>query len=142
MPARKSLTDLLGSVGLFEGLSKRELNQIEKAGKEVSFSPGRTIVTEGEDGVGFHLILEGKAKVVVGGRKRSTMGPGQWFGELSLIDRGPRTATVTAETPVTTFSLLSWQFLPIIDKNPKIARKVLIEMCRRLREADAGAHTH
>ena len=139
--ARKSLKELLGSVSLFEGLSKGDLTKIEKLGKEVEFPKGKTIVTEGEDGVGFHLILEGKAAVIVGGRKRSTMGPGQWFGELSLIDRGPRTATVTTETPVLTFSLLSWEFLPLIEKNPKIARKIMIEMCRRLR-AERTDHTH
>jgi CRP/FNR family transcriptional regulator, cyclic AMP receptor protein len=138
---RKSLKDLLGSVTLFEGLSKTDLYKIEKLGKEVDFPKGKTIVTEGEDGVGFHLILEGKASVIVGGRKRSTMGPGQWFGELSLIDRGPRTATVTTETPVRTFSLLSWEFLPLLDKNPRITRKIMIEMCRRLR-AERQDHTH
>jgi CRP-like cAMP-binding protein len=139
--ARKSLTDLLGSVSLFEGLSKRELAQIEKLGKEVNFPTGKTIVTEGENGVGFHLILEGNTKLIAGGRKRSTMGPGEWFGELSLIDRGPRTATVTTETPVRTFSLLSWEFLPLLDKNPKIARKIMIEMCHRLR-AERSSHRH
>lgn len=139
--ARKSLTELLGSVSLFEGLSKRELAKIEKLGKEVNFPAGKTIVTEGENGVGFHLILEGKAKVIGGGRKRSTMGPGEWFGELSLIDRGPRTATVTTETPVRTFSLLSWEFLPLLDKNPMIARKIMVEMCTRLR-AERTSHRH
>lgn len=138
---RKSLKELLGDVSLFEGLSKQDLTKIEKLGKEVEFPKGKTIVTEGEDGVGFHLILEGKAAVIVGGRKRSTMGPGTWFGELSLIDRGPRTATVTTETPVRTFSLLSWEFLPLLDKNPKIARKIMIEMCRRLR-AERVDHSH
>ncbi len=139
--ARKSLKELLGSVSLFDGLSTRELAQIEKLGKEVEFPKGKTIVTEGEDGVGFHLILEGKANVIVGGRKRSTMGAGEWFGELSLIDRGPRTATVTTDTPVRTFSLLSWEFLPLLDKNPKITRKIMIEMCRRIR-AERLDHTH
>jgi CRP/FNR family transcriptional regulator, cyclic AMP receptor protein len=139
--ARKSLKELLGSVSLFEGLSRQDLTKIEKLGKEVDFPKDKAIVTEGEDGVGFHLILEGKTKVVVDGRKRSTMGPGDWFGELSLIDRGPRTATVVTETPVRTFSLLSWEFLPLLDKNPKIARKIMIEMCRRLR-AERVDHSH
>src|SRR6266542_3005580 len=102
MPARKSLTELLGSVSLFEGLSSRELSQIGKLGKEVSFAPGKTIVKEGDNGVGFHLILEGKARVSLKGRTRSTLGPGAWFGELSLIDRGPRTATVTSQSDVRT----------------------------------------
>lgn len=141
MPRRKRPIELLGSVGLFEGLSRKELAQIERLGKEVSFNPGRTIVQEGENGVGFHLILEGKAKVSVGRRTRTSLGPGDWFGELSLIDRGPRTATVTADTPVHTFSLVSWDFLSMLDKNPKIARKVMIEMCRRLR-AERSSHRH
>jgi CRP/FNR family cyclic AMP-dependent transcriptional regulator len=139
--ARKSPLEMLGEVGLFEGLSKKELNQISKAGRRVEFPKGSVIVKEGEEGVGFHLIVTGKAKVTVKGRSRSTLGPGAFFGELSLIDRGPRTATVTAETDVTTLSLVSWEFLPLVEKTPSIARKLLLEMCRRLREADKS-HTH
>jgi CRP-like cAMP-binding protein len=133
---------MLGSVGLFEGLSNKELSQISKASRTVEFPTGSVIVKEGEEGVGFHLILSGRAKVAVKGRTRTTLGPGKFFGELSLIDRGPRTATVTADTNVKTLSLVSWEFLPLVEKTPSIARKLLLEMCRRLREADAGAHTH
>lgn len=139
--ARKSPVQMLGEVGLFEGLSKKELNQISKAARRVEFPKGSVIVKEGEEGVGFHLIVTGKAKVTVKGRARSTLGPGAFFGELSLIDRGPRTATVTSETDVTTLSLVSWEFLPLVEKTPSIARKLLLEMCRRLREADRS-HTH
>jgi len=139
--SRKSAVQMLGSVGLFEGLSAKELNQISKAGREVQFPAGSTIVKEGEEGVGFHLILSGRAKVTIKGRSRTTLGPGKFFGELSLIDRGPRTATVVAETAVKTLSLVSWEFLPLVEQTPSIARKLLIEMCRRLREAD-HSHTH
>jgi len=139
--ARKSPVQMLAGVGLFEGLSKKELSQVSGTGRRVEFPAGTVIVKEGDDGVGFHLILTGKAKVTVKGRTRSTLGPGKFFGELSLIDRGPRTATVTAETDVTTLSLLSWEFLPLVEKTPSIARKLLLEMCRRLREADKS-HTH
>jgi CRP/FNR family cyclic AMP-dependent transcriptional regulator len=139
--ARKSPVDMLAAVGLFEGLSKKELNTISKTGRHVEFPAGSVIVKEGEEGIGFHLILTGKAKVSVRGRSRTSLGPGKFFGELSLIDRGPRTATVKAETDVTTLSLLSWEFLPLVEKTPSIARKLLLEMCRRLREADKS-HTH
>jgi len=139
--ARKSPVQMLAGVGLFEGLSKKELSQVSGTGRRVEFPAGTVIVKEGDDGVGFHLILTGKAKVTVKGRTRSTLGPGKFFGELSLIDRGPRTATVTAETDVTTLSLLSWEFLPLVEKTPSIARKLLLEMCRRIREADKS-HTH
>ena len=139
--ARKSPVEMLAGVGLFEGLSKKELSQVSGTGRRVQFPAGTVIVKEGEEGIGFHLIMTGKAKVSVKGRARSTLGPGKFFGELSLIDRGPRTATVTADTDVTTLSLLSWEFLPLVEKTPSIARKLLLEMCRRLREADKS-HTH
>jgi CRP-like cAMP-binding protein len=142
MARKRSAAQMLGSVGLFEGLSSKELNQIKKSAREVEFPAGMAIVKEGEEGVGFHLILSGRAKVTLKGRARTTLGAGKFFGELSLIDRGPRTATVTAETAVKTLSLTSWEFLPLLEKTPSIARKILLEMCRRLREADAMDHTH
>lgn len=127
---------MLGSVSLFEGLSKKELGAILRQSKGITFPAGKTIVKEGESGVGFHLIVEGTAKVSVRGRTRATLRRGDFFGELSLIDRGRRTATVKAETPVRTLSLASWEFLPLLDKNPPIARKILVEVCRRLRAVE------
>src|SRR2546426_7298361 len=131
--ARKRPLEMLASVALFEGLSRRELADIEAMAREVEFPAGEKIVTENEEGIGFHLILSGRAKVTVGNRTRGTLGPGKFFGELSLIDRGPRTTTVTAETAVKTLSLVSWDFLPLLDRNPSIARKIMVELCRRLR---------
>jgi len=139
--ARKSTLEMLSCVDLFDGLSRKELQQIEKHARHVEFPAGATIVTQGEAGVGFHMIVRGKAKVLVNGRTRDTIGPGGFFGELSLIDRGPRTATVRADTAVSTLSIASWQFMPIIEKNPSIARKILIELAQRLRE-ERNSHTH
>ena len=138
---RKSSLDLLGSVGLFEGLSRKELSAIHRQSKEMEFAPGKTIVKEGTSGVAFHLIVKGKARVSIGNRKRGLLGPGDFFGELSLIDRHPRTATVVAETPVRTLALVSWDFMPLLERNPSIARKILVEMCARLR-ADRALLTH
>ena len=138
--ARKSQRDMLAGVSLFEGLSRRELKDIEEMGREVEFAPGQTIVTEEETGLGFHLILQGKARVTVRGRSRGTLGPGKFFGELSLIDRGPRTATVTAETPVKTLAIASWDFVRMLDKSPSVARKVMVELCRRLRNERSFTH--
>ena len=132
--ARKSPLEMLACVTLFEGLSRKELLAIEKQAHEVEFPAGATIVTQGDEGVGFHMILSGRAKVIVNGRTRDTLGAGKYFGELSVIDRGPRTATVKAETAVRTLSLTSWQFMPIVEKNPSIARKILLELAGRLRE--------
>jgi len=132
--------EMLGSVDLFKDLSKKELDEIAAAGKEVRFEEGRSIVTEGEGGVGFHLILDGRATVSVHGEEFQ-IGPGDYFGEISLIDGGPRSATVRASSPVTTFSLISWNFLPLVERNPSIATKLLVQMCKRLRAAERSV-TH
>ena len=137
----KTSLQLLGSVGLFEGLSQKELTQVHRQAREGEFSPEEVIVTEGESGVGFHLILSGRAKVLAGKRTIATLGPGDFFGELSLIDRGPRTATVIASTNLRTLSLVSWEFLPMLDRNPSIARKLLVVICGRLRN-ERTSHTH
>jgi CRP-like cAMP-binding protein len=131
--SKKEAVRLLGSVPLFEGLSQRELDTIYRAAKETEFEPGHDIVEQGATGVGFHLILGGKADVLVGGRKRASLGEGDYFGEMSLLDGGPRSATVRTATHVRTLALTSWTFLPILDKMPSIARKMLVELSRRLR---------
>jgi CRP/FNR family cyclic AMP-dependent transcriptional regulator len=134
--------DLLAKVGLFDGLARKELQTVYRSAKAVHFPAGRTIVMEGATGVGFHMITSGKAKVTVKGRTRATLGPGDYFGEMSLIDRGPRSATVVATTEVDTLSLASWSFLTILDKNPTISRKLLIELSRRLRSLEKSVHSH
>jgi CRP-like cAMP-binding protein len=134
--------DLLAKVSLFDGLSRKELQTVHRSAKAVHFPSGRTIVSEGATGVGFHMIVSGKAKVSVKGRTRATLGAGDYFGEMSLIDRGPRSATVVATTDVDTLSLASWSFLSILDKNPTISRKLLLELSRRLRTAEKAVHTH
>lgn len=127
---------LLGGVPLFEGLTDKELRSIHAAGKEVDHAAGSTMVAEGDEGLGFHLILDGQASVTVGGAKRASLGPGDYFGEMSLIDGGPRSATVTADTPVRALAITSWAFTPILNKNPEIARKMLLELSRRLRDLE------
>jgi CRP/FNR family transcriptional regulator, cyclic AMP receptor protein len=137
----KSSLQMLGSVGLFEGLSKKELSQIHKQAREGEFLPDEVIVNEGDSGVGFHLILSGRARVLAGKKSIANLGPGDFFGELSLIDRGPRTATVIAQTKLKTLSLISWEFLPLLDRNPAMARKILVEVTKRLRN-ERKSHTH
>lgn len=130
---RKNAQQMLGTVPLFDGLSKRDLATVFKLGKEVNFRHGSQIVKEGSAGVGFHLITDGKAKVIMKGRTRARLGPGDFFGEISVIDRGPRTATVQADGDVRTFSLASWDFLGLVESSPTMARKLLLELCSRLR---------
>lgn len=134
--AKKDILTMLGSVSLFDGLSKRELEAVLASGKVLEVPEAKVMVEEGATGVGFHLILEGEAKVKIGGKTRATLRAGDYFGEMSLLDGGPRSATVQAETPVRTLAITSWAFLPLIDDHPSIARKLLVEMSRRLRAVE------
>jgi CRP/FNR family transcriptional regulator, cyclic AMP receptor protein len=124
---------MLSGVPIFEGLTKKELKAIADAAKQVTHAAGSTLAREGESGVGFFLILEGVASVTVGDRSRGKLGPGDFFGEISLLDQGPRTATVVAQTPVTTLGLTAWSFKRLVEQNPSIASKMLKVMANRLR---------
>ena len=87
---------------LFSGLEQRDLNRIADSFKQRDYAAGDTIASEGSGGAGFFVIGDGTAKVTVHGEDRATLGPGDYFGEIALIDEGARTATVTAETDMTT----------------------------------------
>lgn len=134
----KRAVEMMGSVPLFSGLSKKELEKVCVSCRETEFPEGRAIIQEGAGGVGFHLILEGEVEVVKGDRVEATLGPGKFFGEMSLIDGGPRSATVRAKTPVVTWALTSWEFRPLLENNPSIAMKLLEELSRRLRVSESS----
>ena len=123
----------LGAVPLFEGMSKKELQAIASTGKEVDHEAGHVITEEGKTGVAFFLILEGHADVSVGGVSQRTIGPGEHFGEISLIDGGPRSATVTATEPMHLFGLTSWNFKPLLTEHPEMTHKLLLGLCKMLR---------
>jgi CRP/FNR family cyclic AMP-dependent transcriptional regulator len=138
---KSNLTSLLKTVPIFSACSNRELATVAKIIKEVDFPAGRVICREGETGVGLHIVVEGETKVVIGGRTRRRLGPGAFFGEIALLDGGPRTATVVAETPVKTLAIPSWSFKAVIKSQPSLALKMLEETCRRLR-ANETLHTN
>jgi CRP-like cAMP-binding protein len=108
------------------------------AAKVVDSPAGRAIVKEGSTGTGLHVLLKGETKVVIGDRTQQRLGPGDFFGEISLLDRGPRTATVVAETPVRILSLSSWNFRAALKEHPSMAIKMLEELARRVRTADVS----
>jgi CRP/FNR family cyclic AMP-dependent transcriptional regulator len=130
--------EVLRSVPIFSGCSDKELREIAKLTKEVEFPEGKQICEQGQTGLGLHVITDGETRVVVNGRTRRRLGPGAFFGEMALLDNGPRTATVIAESPVSTLSLSAWDFKEGIRDHPTIALKVLEEVSRRLRETDSA----
>lgn len=136
MAKKSEKVELLRAVPLFQGCSDRQLANIVASTKEVHFEAGREICHEGESGVGLHLVLEGETKVEIGGRTKRRLGPGAFFGEIALLDGGPRSATVVAETDVTTMSLPTWAFRSTLKANPTLALKMLEELCRRLRTSE------
>jgi len=128
----------LGKCPLFAGVPEKQLRQIRDMAKEIPFSAGQELTGEGEDAGRFYLILDGEVDVTVHGQHRRTLGPGDTVGEYSLLDGGPRSATVVAKTPVRTLSLASWNFRPLLAEQPTLAEAILVELCRRLRETEAA----
>ena len=133
--ATKNAATLLKAVPLFSGCTKHELEVIARAAKEIRHREGHVIAREGDTGLGFFLITEGTADVSIGGKSRASLGPGDFFGEISLLDRGPRTATVTASSPVTMLALTAWVFRGLVDQHPTIAMNMLRVVAQRLRNA-------
>jgi CRP-like cAMP-binding protein len=126
----------LRQVQLFESLSDEDLAEVAGAAKVMEFPSGAQVTKEGSTGVGFHLILDGRVSVTVGGVERATLGPGRYFGEMSLLDNEPRSATVTALSDLRTFSLASWDFMGLISSDFDIARKIFAALSRRIRELE------
>jgi CRP-like cAMP-binding protein len=137
LATKKERLDRLGAVRLFEGLNQTDLRYLLDISKVVDHHEGHTIITEGEAGAGFQLILEGEARVVRGDRTVAHLGPGDFFGEMSLIDGGPRTATVIADTPLTTLGIAGWDFRALVKRRPDMAWVLLDHVTCRLREAQA-----
>jgi len=137
MARRDVFIDHLQQVSLFAACSRKDLQLVAKRAEEVRVPAGKALVTEGETGHEFFVILEGRAKVTRHGRKVATIGPGDGFGELALLEKAPRNSTVVAETDMDLVVLGQREFAGIIDEVPGFARKLLAGMAHRLREADA-----
>ena len=137
MARKDSKLDHLAQVRLFRACSRKELTTIGRASDEVRVAAGKTIVEEGQTGHEFFLILDGNATVQRKGRKVATLGPGDYFGELALLDRGPRNATVKADGDMEILVLGQREFSGVLDEVPTLAHKLLASMATRLREADA-----
>lgn len=128
-----AVVEMLRKAPLWSGLTEKELKVIARAFKELKYESGDFIVRKGERGIGFYLIADGTVEVRSDGRVLSKLGPGQFFGEMSLLDGQPRLADVVALEPSTCLALTSWNFNSIISDYPKIALKMLQESVRRSR---------
>lgn len=130
---KAEIVKLLSGVPLFAGCSKRELGAIAGSMKEIRRSPESILARQGDPGVGFFLITSGTATVKANGRTRAKLGSGDFFGEISLLDGGPRSATVQADTAIEMLGLTGWSFRGVIEHYPSIAQKMLVVMAERLR---------
>ena len=132
-----SAADSLRKVDLFAGLSKRALDKVASKARAVEHPAAKEIATQGQSGIGFHLLLTGTADVLVNGTVARHMVAGDYFGEISLIDGKPRSATVVTTSAATTLSLVAWDFTPLLDEEPELTKALLLATCKRLRDAEA-----
>ena len=124
--------DLIREVPLFSRLSKTELRDLAMLADEIDLRNGKEMTRQGAAGREFFVLLEGTADVKKNGRKINTLGPGDFFGEIALVSHEPRTATVTATTPVRTLVITDRSFRRLLDESPQVKTKVMEAMAKRL----------
>ena len=135
--ARDAFIDHLSQVPLFSACSKKDLQLVAKRAEDVKVDAGKQLVTEGDTGTEFFVVIDGNATVSRRGQKVAQLGPGGFFGELALLDKAPRNATITAETPMELVVLGQREFAGLVDDVPEFAHKLLAGLARRLRQADS-----
>jgi CRP/FNR family transcriptional regulator len=133
----KPTPDLLRNVRLFSDLDEKDLESLADEFNERRFSAGDKIALEGEGGLMFFVVESGEASVEVQGQEVATLGPGATFGEIALIDRRPRTATVTAISDLKAYGLPVFVFRPFVEARPQVAWKMLEAMADRLEAAES-----
>jgi CRP/FNR family transcriptional regulator, cyclic AMP receptor protein len=136
MPARKQYLSHLRNVSLFSGCTDRDLSKIAKAADEVTIPAGYMLADQGQTGREAFIIVEGSATVRRNGKKVAVLGPGAVVGELSLLDHGPRTASVTTDSEATVLVLDQRHFSSVIDEVPHIGHKIMAVLASRIRDLD------
>jgi len=137
MPRRDDSTELLAQVPLFSACSKKELQSLAKRAEDRTVEKGTVLVREGAAGDSFYVIVSGQAAVDRSGTVVATIGPGAFFGDLALLDKAPRNATVTAVTDMELIVIGQREFSLLLDEAGGFARKLLVGLAHRLREMDA-----
>ncbi len=126
----------LEKVPLFNGCEASVLDALAGVTTEFEFASGQPIVLQGHVGNGLYIVVTGAARIVAGHDELARLGPGEFFGELSVIDQKPRTATVFADGVTTCLALASWDLMPMLETDPRLALNLLREVTGRLRAAD------
>ena len=139
MKRREDVLTYLGKVPLFSACTKKDLAHISKYSERITVPAGTQMTQEGRVGYEFYVILDGKARVLKSGTEVNTLGPGDAFGELALLDRAPRNATVEAVTDVDALLMGQREFTAALDVVPTLAHKLLTGLARRIHEVDSQA---
>jgi CRP-like cAMP-binding protein len=130
--SQEAKVEALRGSPLLHGLARSELTQLAKETEDLEVGPGKVLCEEGDTAREFFVILEGEVEVTKDGHRLAALGPGDFFGEIALIEHSTRTATVTATTPVRFFVLTSRAFSALLDHNPGVERKVLRALAKRV----------
>jgi CRP/FNR family cyclic AMP-dependent transcriptional regulator len=134
--ARAKLDAVIASVPLFESLSKRHVKKVAGLTTTVEYGAGDTVIQEGEPGDAFYVTVSGQAKVLTGGKTLHRLIPGDHFGEISLLDGRPRSASVVAETPLSLLRVPRASFLRLVRDDADLARALLASLARMVRRVD------
>jgi len=135
-------TELLAGCPLFRGLQPEHLAAVAESATEVDFPAGRVIARQGEIGTGFFIVASGGVRVVRDGQELATLGPGEFFGELSVLDGLPRVAQVVTIGPTRCLAIASWDFEKILLAHPAVGLAILRELAGRLRSVTEQQHHH
>jgi CRP/FNR family transcriptional regulator, cyclic AMP receptor protein len=136
----ETVQKFLARIDLFEGLPDDVLSDLANRGTTLITQPGTPVVEQGSSGAGLQVVLAGSAEVTVNGVPRPPLSVGDYFGEISLIDGRPRSASITTGSDgMTTFALSPLAFAPVVRENPKVAQTLLKALCARIRSLEANA---
>jgi CRP-like cAMP-binding protein len=134
--SKGSKVKLLKGVRLFSACNDRELGRIASLADEIDVEEGRVLTKEGTPGGEFFVVADGLATASIRKKKLATLGPGSFFGEMSILDHGPRAATIVADTPMHLLVLDPRSFVTLLDDVPSVARKIMRVLAERLREVE------
>jgi CRP/FNR family cyclic AMP-dependent transcriptional regulator len=139
---RDRRNELLAACPLFRGLAPQQLAAVAERASEVDFPADRVIARQGEVGTGFFIVVDGEVRVVRDGQELAVLGPGEFFGELSVLDGLPRVAQVVARVPTRCLAIASWDFERTLLAQPALTLAILRELAGRLRSVTEQQHHH